>query len=161
MFLLIFSFVSLTAPFASSPVAYSPFVNSPFATSPFKSLYMFKGAPDGQAPEAGLVELKGALYGTTYEGGTNNLGTVFEIDKRGQEHVLYSFQGGTDGAQPAVGLIALTCLGLVGSYVFNINDDDPAYVYLADRLLHTGGLIDPFNQRRIMELRHEPERALL
>src|ERR1700681_3256433 len=32
---------------------------------------------------------------------------------------------------------------------YNSNDDDGAYIYLAKRLLNTGGLIDSFNQRRL------------
>jgi hypothetical protein len=32
---------------------------------------------------------------------------------------------------------------------YSTNDDDGAYIYLATRLLRTGGLIDPFNQRRV------------
>jgi len=37
----------------------------------------------------------------------------------------------------------------IGIPHYNKNDDDAAYVYLAQRLLRTGGLIDPFNQRRL------------
>ena len=32
---------------------------------------------------------------------------------------------------------------------YNANDDGPAYLYLAQRLLSTGGLIDPFSTRRL------------
>jgi hypothetical protein len=32
---------------------------------------------------------------------------------------------------------------------YNANDDDAAYLYLAQRLISTGGMIDPFNMRRI------------
>lgn len=39
-----------------------------------------KNCADGWAPEAGLVAVKGTLYGTTYEGGANNDGTVFAIE---------------------------------------------------------------------------------
>jgi len=46
--------------------------------------------------------------------------------------------------------LLLVSLGLAIGYVFyNQYDDDPAYIYLAKRLLGTGGLIDPFNARRM------------
>jgi hypothetical protein len=43
----------------------------------------------------------------------------------------------------------VAALAASASFVLNINDDDPAYLYFAQRLLSTGGLIDPFNNRRI------------
>ena len=64
---------------------------------------------DGIAPWAGLVEgLDGALYGTTLEGGTNNLGTVFKVSKDGGGYaVLHDFLGSeTDGCRPMAGLLA-------------------------------------------------------
>ena len=46
--------------------------------------------------------------------------------------------------------VALVAIGLaIGFPQYNPLDDDGAYVYLAQRLLSTGGLIDPFNLRRI------------
>ena len=48
------------------------------------------------------------------------------------------------------GTVALVAIGLaVGVTSYNPIDDDGAYVYLAQRLLSTGGLIDPFSLRRI------------
>ena len=48
--------------------------------SSFKILYSFKGQPDGSNPQASVVIGKnGVLYGTTYSGGTSNLGTVFQL----------------------------------------------------------------------------------
>ncbi|HTT83532.1 MAG TPA: choice-of-anchor tandem repeat GloVer-containing protein [Rhizomicrobium sp.] len=70
---------------------------------------------DGQMPEAGLIEVKGMLYGTTSEGGGNpcpgnrRCGTVFSIDPNsGVEKVLYSFcgqQNCADGENPKSDLI--------------------------------------------------------
>jgi hypothetical protein len=34
---------------------------------------------DGQYPDAGLIDVKGTLYGTTREGGASGLGTVFAV----------------------------------------------------------------------------------
>jgi uncharacterized repeat protein (TIGR03803 family) len=42
-------------------------------------LHSFKGVPDGAYPYAGLTALSGRLYGTTYNGGTHNVGTAFAL----------------------------------------------------------------------------------
>ena len=47
-------------------------------------------------------------------------------------------------------LVVLVSLGTaIGTQLVNPYDDDAAYIYLAKRLLTTGGLIDPFNLRRL------------
>jgi uncharacterized repeat protein (TIGR03803 family) len=66
------------------------------------TLYTFKGTPDAGSPYGGLVaDNSGNLYGTTYYGGANGLGAVFELVRKGnkyKEHVVYSFKGGNDGS---------------------------------------------------------------
>ena len=43
-------------------------------------LYSFQGnGTDGATPKAGLIDVKGTLYGTTSNGGTNGAGAVFSI----------------------------------------------------------------------------------
>ena len=59
---------------------------------------------DGWGPYASLTDVKGLLYGTTYNGGTGGLGTVFTITTLGKENVLYSFKALTVGAGPTTGL---------------------------------------------------------
>jgi uncharacterized repeat protein (TIGR03803 family) len=55
-------------------------------------LYKFLGSTDGAFPMAGLVEgTDGNLYGTTEEGGSSNIGTLFQITKNGTFTPLYSF----------------------------------------------------------------------
>jgi uncharacterized repeat protein (TIGR03803 family) len=64
-----------------------------------KVLHSFGSGYDGRYPVAGLIKVKGTLYGTTSGGGANfcfytsNIlcGTVFSITPRGTEKVLYSF----------------------------------------------------------------------
>ena len=76
----------------------------------YSSLYSFGMAYDGQQPKAGLIDLNGTLYGTTYGGGKYVAGTVFSISTTGSEKVLYSFNTyskQTDGAHPGAGLIAV------------------------------------------------------
>ena len=68
-------------------------------------LYSFAGEPDGVGPDAGLLNVKGSLYGTTVNGGTAGKGTVFAITRSGGETVLHSFAGRSDGAHPYAGLI--------------------------------------------------------
>ncbi|HEY3637416.1 MAG TPA: choice-of-anchor tandem repeat GloVer-containing protein, partial [Rhizomicrobium sp.] len=70
-------------------------------------LYSFGGGTDGQNPQAGLAEDgQGNLYGTTYEGGADNLGAVFKVTPDGKETILHSFAGGaTDGSSPLSGVI--------------------------------------------------------
>jgi uncharacterized repeat protein (TIGR03803 family) len=61
-------------------------------------LHLFTGAPtDGIYPAVLIQGNDGNLYGTTEQGGANNLGTVFRIDPDGVESILYSFRG-PDGA---------------------------------------------------------------
>jgi len=72
-----------------------------------KALFTFdydNSALDGFSPSGGLVlDPSGKLYGTTSQGGTYGLGTVFELVPVGlgnyDEKVLWSFNG-TDGSQP-------------------------------------------------------------
>lgn len=68
-------------------------------------LYRFKAGNDGAHPEAALIDVKGTLYGTTYQGGTSGSGTVFAVTTSGKEHVVYSFKGGTDGQYPSSTLL--------------------------------------------------------
>jgi uncharacterized repeat protein (TIGR03803 family) len=72
-------------------------------------LYSFAGSPqDGMYPIAGLVEgTDGSLYGSTAEGGTLRLGTLFQISKSGQYKQLYSFAA-KYGKDPVGGLIQHT-----------------------------------------------------
>ncbi|MGA8475583.1 MAG: choice-of-anchor tandem repeat GloVer-containing protein [Candidatus Cybelea sp.] len=72
-------------------------------------LHSFGGSPDGAGPYAGLIDVKGTLYGTTRRGGgcggQHVCGTVFAITTSGAETVLHSFGGYGDGAYPYAGLI--------------------------------------------------------
>jgi uncharacterized repeat protein (TIGR03803 family) len=41
--------------------------------------HSFKGGTDGALPRAGLINVKGKLYGTTEVGGASGYGTVFSL----------------------------------------------------------------------------------
>ena len=72
------------------------------------TLYDFAGTPGGEYPDAGLLQgADGDFYGTTYQGGANDYGTVFKITPSGQLTVLHSFDG-LDGAHPEATLIQAT-----------------------------------------------------
>jgi uncharacterized repeat protein (TIGR03803 family) len=72
----------------------------------FKTLYAFRGPPDGASSVAPLINVDGTLYGTTQQGGVSNYGTVFKVTRSGVESVLYSFTGrGGDGGAPLAGLV--------------------------------------------------------
>ncbi|MHB1814869.1 MAG: choice-of-anchor tandem repeat GloVer-containing protein [Steroidobacteraceae bacterium] len=71
-------------------------------------LYAFAGGPTDGADPQGTLALgsSGTLYGTTYRGGANGLGTVYQLSSAGGETVLYAFAGGaSDGADPRAGPI--------------------------------------------------------
>jgi uncharacterized repeat protein (TIGR03803 family) len=75
-------------------------------TRAYARLHEFgNSAGDGTNPYAGLIVVKGTLYGTTMSGGANNLGTVFAITKTGEETVLHSFGASGDGSGPVAGLL--------------------------------------------------------
>jgi uncharacterized repeat protein (TIGR03803 family) len=61
---------------------------------------------DGRYPSAGLTfGPDGSLYGTTQEGGDFGFGTIFKVEKNGEETVLHSFAGNpSDGQYPIASL---------------------------------------------------------
>lgn len=74
---------------------------------------------DGANPFAGVIQAKdGNFYGTTYGGGTNLSGTVFQLTPGGTLNVLYNFcsqTNCTDGALPVGNLIQAKDLNLYGT----------------------------------------------
>jgi uncharacterized repeat protein (TIGR03803 family) len=76
-------------------------------------LYSFTGGSDGKCPMAGLARGRADdFYGTTFEGGGTGCqcGTVFKLDKTGQETTVYTFTGGADGF-PSRGNLVLDSAG--------------------------------------------------
>ena len=63
-------------------------------------LYNFDGT-HGSYPYTGLtLGTDGNFYGTTFQGGPGNYGTIFKITPSGSLTTLYSFKNGTDGNSP-------------------------------------------------------------
>ena len=78
----------------------------------FRALYSFHGQPDGSFPYGALLRApSGKIYGTTYYGGENGIGAVYELspgpDDVGEWNgrVIYSFQTGSDGNSPISNLV--------------------------------------------------------
>jgi uncharacterized repeat protein (TIGR03803 family) len=86
----------------------------------YRILYHFLGGADGANPQAGLVmDANRNLYGTTYNGGTHNLGSVFKLHPGANGHftetVLLSFPGGAGGAHPRSKLVLDASRNLYGT----------------------------------------------
>jgi uncharacterized repeat protein (TIGR03803 family) len=96
-------------------------------------LYSFKGRPsgDGAHPFAGLTVWNGVLYGVTADGGTNDLGTVFKIDKNGTESAVYSFKG-ADGKHPYGGLVVGTGNTLLYGTTSHGGPNDDGVIFTID-----------------------------
>jgi len=73
----------------------------------FTELYSFTGGTsDGLMPQGSVVvDETGNLYGTTFQGGSSNYGTIWKVDSTGTETILHNFAGGTsDGCYPSAGV---------------------------------------------------------
>jgi uncharacterized repeat protein (TIGR03803 family) len=93
----------------------------PTQAQTYKVLHTFTGAPkDGQWPLGTLVrDAAGNLYGTTQEGGSGmcgqfSCGTVFMVNKSGNEVGVFSFNG-EDGGFPFAGLLRDAAGNLYGT----------------------------------------------
>jgi len=86
----------------------------------FRTIYSFKGQPDGSFPYGALLfDASGNIFGTTYYGGANNIGAVYELSRRPagewEEKVLYSFRDGTNGNSPISNLVFDSAGNLYGT----------------------------------------------
>ena len=116
----------------------------------YKVLHKFGSFPDAQSPEAGLVfDSAGNLYGTTFNGGTSDVGAVYELSPGSSgwtEKVIYSFTGGADGGRP-VSTLALDAKGnLYGTtelggngngVVFKLSPPSPTTTSWKETVIHT------------------------
>ncbi|HEY1883104.1 MAG TPA: choice-of-anchor tandem repeat GloVer-containing protein [Candidatus Cybelea sp.] len=66
-------------------------------------VYRFAGLTSGTRPYAGVIDVKGTLYGTTQTGGKKNEGTVYSLTPSGTEHLVVGFTG-KNGNDPRAGL---------------------------------------------------------
>jgi uncharacterized repeat protein (TIGR03803 family) len=110
----------------------------------FTSLYSFTAQSadypmpnsDGASPCAGLILSGNTLYGTTYQGGSSGVGTVFKINTDGTGFTnLHNFIG-AGGTQPQAGLILSgnTLYGTTSLYgtVFMVKTNGTGFTILHD-----------------------------
>lgn len=71
------------------------------ATAVYKVVWEFGSTPGDGVEPGYLLNAKGVLYGTTFDGGSNGNGTIFRV-RDGREATLYSF-GPTDSTDGAHG----------------------------------------------------------
>ena len=74
----------------------------------YQVIFNFTGGQDGAYPEAGLTERGGIFYGTSYQGGNSNRGTVYKLAHKGSGWILsplYNFTGRADGSAPIAALV--------------------------------------------------------
>jgi uncharacterized repeat protein (TIGR03803 family) len=123
-------------------------------------LHTFAGGPaDGELPQSQLALAGSVLYGTTSEGGANDLGTLFSLNTDGSGYtVLHEFAGGAgDGSQPQFGALIVDGTMLYGT-TFAGGSSDLGVVFSYDTslppatafsVLHSfaGGLLDGASPR--------------
>ncbi len=67
----------------------------------FTDLLDFTGTANGKNPYGSLISDGTFLYGMTYAGGVNNLGTIFKIKPDGTGYLkLLDFSGTANGSNP-------------------------------------------------------------
>jgi uncharacterized repeat protein (TIGR03803 family) len=91
------------------------------------------------SPDAVAVGPSGALYATGYHGGTNNNGTVFELQPPAtichsiscpwSERNLYRFTGNPDGSVPNGGVVFDQAGNLYGATQYGGGPDNPGTIY--------------------------------
>ncbi len=124
-------------------------------------LYNFLGKPDGANPVAGVtLDAAGNIYGTTDNGGSSGLGTVFKLAPDGKETVLYSFAGQAEGANPYAGLVRGKKGYLYGATIYTGDNDTYGTLYkVSPKGVHTvlyaftGGAdgADPYGENLILD----------
>jgi uncharacterized repeat protein (TIGR03803 family) len=117
----------------------------------FTTLYNFSaenglgGIPtnsDGANPTAGLIlsgnSLNGTLYGTTSQGGTNGVGTVFAYNLINGFTTVHNFTDSSSGSAAGLVLSNSTLYGATYDTVFAVNIDGGGYT-----TLHSFTALDP------------------
>lgn len=69
----------------------------------FTTIHQFLGLPHAGFPYGGLITDGHRLFGTTYFGGADGQGTIFDLERfdgETRETVLHSFTGANDGGNP-------------------------------------------------------------
>ena len=78
-----------------------------------------KRCSDGVGPSAGLLDVKGTLYGVTHGGGSHASGTVFSLTTSGREKVLHSFSQAYGGPEESLTELNGLLYGVTGGGTCN------------------------------------------
>jgi len=124
---------------------------APLPAQTFTVLHAFTNSPEGATPRAGLLLSCGTLYGTTAEGGSNGVGTVFSMNTDGTNFTtLHSFAGAPDGSDPLDALVlsdgilyGTTSAGgsnSEGGTIFSLNTNGGDYGVLHSFTLSSNGV---------------------
>lgn len=101
--------------------------------SGFTVLKWFTNTVEGASPYAGMLLLDGVLYGTTREGGSFNLGTVFKMNINGAGYTVMKEFEGLGGGYPEAEL-AFSGGALYGTTangtIFRLNTNGSGFVSL-------------------------------
>ncbi len=99
----------------------------------FSTLDAFRGLPHPGFPYGGVIaDTSGNLYGTTYFGGKNGLGSVYQLTNtngKWKETQLYSFKGGNDGSYPTSTLVFDPAGNLYGTTSAGGDGNDDGVVF--------------------------------
>ena len=106
----------------------------------YKVVFSFDGT-DGSAPDGNLLDVNGALYGTTSNGGPSDDGNAFKLSLAGEQKILHSFSG-SDGANPVGSLIRVN--GTLYGATFDGGDYNLGVVFSmsksgTEKVLHSFG----------------------
>ena len=122
----------------------------PDATS-FSIIMNFAGSINGSYPYGSLISDGTFLYGMTYAGGTNDLGTVFKILSNGSGYTkLLDFAGAANGSNPmgslmlnGASLYGITSSGGVNGAgtIFKINPNGTGYTNLMNYIGGVNGTV--------------------
>ena len=83
----------------------TPAVSGSFNVYRFNPIASFVPPPNGASPYGNVVlDSNGNLFGTTYQGGTSNLGAVFEIIHGSSAITAIASFNGANGSHPEAGL---------------------------------------------------------
>jgi uncharacterized repeat protein (TIGR03803 family) len=112
-------------------VVFAPACGAQAASFRVLHTFMGSGNGDGADPWAAMMwDNAGNLYGTTLAGGTDNVGTVFEITPGDPETVLHSFQrNGPDGEILHGGLIMDKKGNLYGAATYGGDANGQGVIY--------------------------------
>jgi len=95
-----------------------------------RQIYTF--GSDGSNPASGpTLATDGNLYGTTYDGGAQNLGVLYRLSPSGVYTVLHDFLGDTDGANPIASPIEASDGNLYGA-TLGVGGASTVYKYSFD-----------------------------